>query len=190
MNLPRNRSRKTHRRKNNWMGHKLIYFGIGSNIENREDHICEAIDSLRSFCSGIKCSSLYETLPLYIENQPKFLNCVTSGLTNLQPSELLGSIQDIEKRLGRDRQKAGWKGPRTIDIDILLFGSLVIREKSLTVPHPLMHERRFVLVPLLELDPTIIDPAGGKPYSQYLSNIDSQGIYYYPPKQYSRFSPE
>ena len=172
------------------MGHELIYLGIGSNIENREDYICEAIDSLDSLFSDIKCSSLYETLPLYLANQPKFLNCVTSGLTNLQPAELLGIIHDIEKRLGRDRQKAGWKGPRTIDIDILLFGSRVIREKSLTVPHPLMHQRRFVLVPLLELDATIIDPTAREPYSKYLSNIDSQGIYYYPPKQYSRFNPE
>ena len=112
-----------------------------------------------------------------MENQPDFLNLVVRGTTALSPQSLLSVLASIEAALGRDRSSAGPKGPRTIDIDILLYGTSIIAEPNLIVPHPGMKDRQFVLIPLLELDPEIVDPVSGAPFKDFLAALPPQGIY-------------
>ena len=137
---------------------KTVYLSLGSNVGDREHG-----------CSGMPCgcckapdlrvtrvSSVYETEPQDVKDQPWFLNLVVEAETDLFPMQLLTRIQKIERQLGRKRTVA--KGPRTIDIDILLFGNSVIDSASLVMPHPRMAERRFVLEPLAELAPDLRHP--------------------------------
>lgn len=161
------------------MSNETVYVGVGSNLGNRAEAIEKAARALSHVIKDLKMSTIYETPPMYREDQPPFLNCVFSGTCILEPLELLGKIHEIEHAAGRDRKKAGWMGPRTIDLDILLFGNRVIDEENLTVPHPRMKERAFVLVPLLELDPLLRDPATGEPYSVQAEKLGREGIYYY-----------
>jgi 2-amino-4-hydroxy-6-hydroxymethyldihydropteridine diphosphokinase len=136
----------------------LVYLGIGSNLGSRRENCLEAIRLLEEspFISVIKGSSFYETEPLGYENQPPFINCVIEIETTLEPQRLLKICQDIEVVLARERV-IHW-GPRTIDIDILLYNNQVIDQKDLKIPHPLMHERGFVLIPLSEIVPEAIHP--------------------------------
>jgi len=120
-----------------------------------------------------------------VVDQPPFLNTVVAGLTELDALSLLESIHSIETALGRNRAIERPKGPRPIDIDILLFGSEVISGERLVVPHPRMRLRKFVLVPLLELDPDLVDPAGSIPFADYLARLPPQGIYYFGATRYS-----
>jgi 2-amino-4-hydroxy-6-hydroxymethyldihydropteridine diphosphokinase len=106
-------------------------------------------------------SSIYRSAALYRVDQPDFYNLVLLGNTSLEPLALLAETQELEKSLGRDRAEEVHKGPRTLDIDILFYGSLKLELPSLTIPHPGLRERAFVLVPLLELDEGIADPADG-----------------------------
>ncbi|MCE5255477.1 MAG: 2-amino-4-hydroxy-6-hydroxymethyldihydropteridine diphosphokinase, partial [Spirochaetaceae bacterium] len=122
-------------------------------------------------------SSLWRSKARYVEDQPDFINAVVRGRTELPPRDLLHFVNRIEEELGRDRQAVVNKGPRTIDIDILLYGNKIIADSSLVVPHPGMRERKFVLLPLLNLDPCIVDPVSGKLFSDYFSMLPVQGIY-------------
>jgi 2-amino-4-hydroxy-6-hydroxymethyldihydropteridine diphosphokinase len=124
-----------------------------------------------------RVSSVYETTPLYLEDQPRFLNIAVGALCALPPEELLREATSIEARMGRDRRRSVEKGPRIIDIDILLHGELVVRRPELQIPHPGMYERQFVLIPLLELDPQASDPVSGKPFSEILAGLKDQGVY-------------
>jgi len=110
-----------------------------------------AIDRLRAFGEVVAVSSFYETEPVEFTAQPWFLNCAVTLNTDATPKQLLTVIVDIEQQLGRRR--AQQKGPRTIDIDILLFGDQIVDDPGLTIPHPALHERRFVLEPLVEIAP-------------------------------------
>src|SRR5262249_14750565 len=101
-------------------------------------------------------SSFYETEPVGVIAQPWFLNCAAKLDTEKMPRQLLGGVLDLEQKMGRRRQQQ--KGPRTIDIDILLFGNSIIETKGLTIPHPALHERRFVLDPLAEIAPDVRPP--------------------------------
>jgi len=128
-----------------------VYLGLGSNIGDRCRHLHEAVLLLQEH-HDIKVeatSSLYETDPVGYTEQDKFLNLVIKVSTNLKPDELLQTMQNIEHRLGRTRE-IHW-GPRTIDLDILLYNQENIETESLVVPHPRMFERAFVLIPLLEV---------------------------------------
>jgi 2-amino-4-hydroxy-6-hydroxymethyldihydropteridine diphosphokinase len=116
-------------------------------------------------------SYLYETQPLYYENQPWFLNAVVSGSTGVSPFRLLDAAHTIEYKAGRRREKEEPKGPRVLDIDILLYDMVIIRSERLTIPHGLMEERRFVLAPLLELAPHIRNPLTGVPYSKIAERL-------------------
>ncbi len=109
--------------------------------------------------------------------QPKFLNAVFKGYCSLSPEELLAEIHKIEEKLGRDREKAGFKGPRPLDIDILLFGSSILTTDQLTIPHPGIKERLFVLHPLTEIDCNLKDPETEEKYSDIMESLEKDGIY-------------
>ncbi len=133
-----------------------VYLSLGSNIGDRAENLNAAIDRLRSVGEIVQVSSFYETEPVEFAAQAWFLNCVIALDTEKTPQELLASILDIEQQMGRRRAQK--KGPRVIDIDILLFGNLIVDEPGLTIPHPAMHERRFVLEPLAEIAPDVRHP--------------------------------
>jgi 2-amino-4-hydroxy-6-hydroxymethyldihydropteridine diphosphokinase len=136
---------------------KTVYISLGSNIGDREANLAEAVRRLAALGTVTCVSSLYETEPVEFLNQPWFLNCVVELETEKMPRSLLSSMLEIERAMGRRRTVA--KGPRTIDLDLLLFGSSVVETPNLTVPHLAMHERRFVLEPLAEIAPEVRHPA-------------------------------
>ncbi|MEI6131628.1 MAG: 2-amino-4-hydroxy-6-hydroxymethyldihydropteridine diphosphokinase [Bacillota bacterium] len=127
------------------------FLSIGSNMGDRQVNIASAVEKISKIkdIKLIKQSPLYETAPVGFEQQPKFLNCVVKIATNLDPLKLLENLHEIEIQLGRKRIE--YWGSRTMDIDILLCGDRIIREAKLKVPHPLMYERGFVMVPLLDV---------------------------------------
>lgn len=129
--------------------HKLVYLSLGSNVGDRAANLNAAIARLGAFGEVAGVSSFYETEPVEFAAQPWFLNCAVKLDTEKMPKQLLAGILDIEQGMGRRRLQKN--GPRIIDIDILLFGSSIIDTRGLTVPHPAMHQRRFVLEPLAEI---------------------------------------
>jgi 2-amino-4-hydroxy-6-hydroxymethyldihydropteridine diphosphokinase len=139
----------------------VCYLGIGSNLGQPAEQCREAVERIAS-ASGItllRCSSLYRTEPVGEKNQDDFVNAVAEVRTVLSPRLLLQALLQIEKEMGRVRA-THW-GPRIIDLDILLFGQEVVQEDDLIIPHPELHRRRFVLVPLCELASYVIHPAFG-----------------------------
>jgi 2-amino-4-hydroxy-6-hydroxymethyldihydropteridine diphosphokinase len=136
--------------------HKVVYLSLGSNLGDREGNLRTAIEKLKEIGNPVAVSSFYETEPVEVQSQPWFLNCAVKLDTEKMPRQLIAAILALEQEMGRQRKQQ--KGPRTIDIDILLFGSSVIEIPSLTVPHPRMHERRFVLEPLAEIAPDARHP--------------------------------
>jgi 2-amino-4-hydroxy-6-hydroxymethyldihydropteridine diphosphokinase len=135
-----------------------IYLSLGSNIGDRAANIARAVSALAQHGLRVtRQSSLYETEPVDFREQDWFLNCVVEAQTELGPAELMDALLQIERSLGRHRLVP--KGPRLIDIDILLFGSSIVRAPELEVPHPRMAERRFVLVPFNEIAPEALHPA-------------------------------
>lgn len=133
-----------------------VYLSLGSNVGDRASNLNTAIDRLRAHGEVVAISSFYETEPVEFTAQPWFLNCAIALDTDNAPKQLLAGILDIEHQLGRQRTQN--KGPRIIDIDILLFGNSIVEEPGLTIPHPAMHERRFVLEPLAEIAPDVRHP--------------------------------
>ena len=136
---------------------KTVYLSLGSNLGDRKANLEAAISGLRKLGEVRAISAFYETEPMELTAQPWFLNCALALETELMPKQLLKAILAIEQRMGRRRIQP--KGPRTIDIDIVLFGSSLISTKGLTVPHPAMHQRRFVLEPLAEIAAEVRHPA-------------------------------
>jgi 2-amino-4-hydroxy-6-hydroxymethyldihydropteridine diphosphokinase len=139
------------------------FVGLGSNLGDPEELIASALELLAGE-EGIEVlavSSLRETDPVGFENQPRFLNGAAELATELAPWELLERLLAIERRLGRIRGEGPRFGPRTIDLDLLLYGEETLQEPGLTLPHPRLHERRFVLEPLAELDPALEVPGRG-----------------------------
>lgn len=135
----------------------VAYIGIGSNLGNRQENCLRAIELLEK--SGIlvtKRSLMYETEPWGKKDQPRFINMAIEIETFLEPRELLKTIKDVEGEMGR-KDSFKW-GPRVVDLDILLFDSIIVKEDDLEIPHPLMHERDFVLRPLCEIAPERIHP--------------------------------
>ncbi len=165
----------------------VVYIGIGGNLGDTESFIGEALLSLDLLLGNLKCSSFYKTEPRDYYDQGIFLNVVVRGETEISPFELLKATQSIEMGGGRVRDKKIPKGPRTIDLDLLLYGNELINEKQLIIPHPSMTERRFVLIPLLELSPNLVNPVDGKNYSGYLKEIEKQGVYSSSLKVYNNF---
>jgi 2-amino-4-hydroxy-6-hydroxymethyldihydropteridine diphosphokinase len=139
------------------------FVGLGSNLGDPEELIASALELLAGE-EGIEVlavSSLRETDPVGFEDQPRFLNGAAELATELAPRELLERLLAIERRLGRIRGEGPRFGPRTIDLDLLLYGEETVQEPGLTLPHPRLHERRFVLEPLAELDPALEVPGRG-----------------------------
>ena len=153
---------------------KTIYLGLGSNIGNREQTLQAAVDRLRAPDLIVKrVSSVYETEPVYLKEQRHFLNAVVEGETELFPMSLLARIQKIELALGR-RRTGPPNGPRVIDIDILFYGSAVVTSGKLQIPHPRLHERRFVMAPMEELSPDFRHPRLHKTMRQLLGSVEGQ----------------
>ncbi len=130
-----------------------MYLSLGSNLGDRETNLRQAIAALGALGTVTAVSSFYETEPVEVRAQPWFLNCAVGMETELMPKQFLARLQAIEQQLGRRRLQP--KGPRTIDVDILLFGNSVVDNPALIIPHPAMHERRFVLEPLAEIAPEV-----------------------------------
>lgn len=156
----------------------MVYLGLGTNVGEREANLNQALARLAAEgIAVLRQSSLYETAPRDVLDQPWFLNMVIECETRCFPMQLLARLQRIEKEMGRDRsRRAVPRGPRLIDLDILLYNNALIRTARLTVPHPRMLQRRFVLEPLLELAPDIRDPSTGQPFAKALAAVRDQKI--------------
>ncbi len=139
------------------------FVGLGANLGRREETMLRAVELLAAEdgVEVVALSSFRETDPVGVEDQPRFLNASALLETTLGPRELLDVLLRIERELGRVRDGTRW-GPRVIDLDLLAYGSEVVDEPGLRVPHPRVHERRFALEPLVELDPDLELPGRGK----------------------------
>ena len=154
---------------------KTVYLGLGSNVGDRERNLAAALAQLAGpALRVVRVSSTYETEPVDYTDQRWFLNLVVEAETELFPMQLLARIVKIERALGRVRTVP--KGPRTLDIDILLYGRAVVRSARLEIPHPRMGERRFVLAPLAELAPGLRHPLTRKTIREMLDAAPAQVV--------------
>ncbi len=159
------------------MNEKTVYLALGSNMGEREDRLSQALAALEREELVITArSSIYETEPQDMLNQPWFLNMVVEAHTRALPLRLMNTLLRIEHEIGRVRQAAMQRGPRPIDLDILLFGNAVIDMPQLTVPHPRMLQRRFVLEPLLEIAPKLRHPVTREALQSYLPATLNQQV--------------
>ena len=148
----------------------VAYLSLGSNIEDREANLRAAIARLNEFGDVTAVSGLYETEPVEVVDQPWFINCAVALATDLSAEELLAGVLTIERSMGRERTRP--KGPRNIDIDILLFGDAVVDSPALTIPHPGLATRQFVLAPLSETAPEAVHPITLKSVRQMRDQIE------------------
>ncbi|MFH0777018.1 MAG: 2-amino-4-hydroxy-6-hydroxymethyldihydropteridine diphosphokinase [Candidatus Eisenbacteria bacterium] len=148
-----------------------VFVGIGSNLGEKERNIRRAVDELSAmpFTKLITVSSLYDSEPVGDVEQPGFVNAVALIESDLPPARLLWNLMLIEKRMGRVRT-VRW-GPRPIDLDILLYGKSLIEEHGLSIPHPEMEKRAFVLIPLLEIEPDLVHPRTKEPMKKLLRKL-------------------
>ena len=151
-----------------------VYLGLGANLGDRQQTLCAARDRLSTVMDVVRCSSLYETQPWGVTDQPPFLNAVCYGRTALAPDDLLAALKVLEQQLGRVASTR-W-GPRAIDLDILFFDDLVLTSPNLTIPHPLLHQRPFVLIPLNELAPQLRHPVLGQSISALTQACDTKHV--------------
>jgi 2-amino-4-hydroxy-6-hydroxymethyldihydropteridine diphosphokinase len=150
-----------------------VFLALGSNLGDRMGNLASAVERLSESITIRKVSSVYETEPVYYKEQPLFLNAALSGLTELDPFDLLRFIKGIETELGR--QPSFRNAPRLIDIDILFYGDRIINTLELTIPHPHIAERAFVLVPLAEIAPETVHPVIRKKVKNLLLVVDGLG---------------
>jgi 2-amino-4-hydroxy-6-hydroxymethyldihydropteridine diphosphokinase len=133
-----------------------VWLGLGSNVGDKRGNIQQALDRIAGACRLLAVSSIYKTEPVGFQDQDWFLNCAVKVATEQRPRALLEWLKSIEQELGRTHRIKN--GPRTIDLDILLYDDLVVDEDGLAIPHPRMHERLFVLAPLREIAPSLLHP--------------------------------
>lgn len=145
------------------------YIALGSNIGDREANIKKAFGFLKEKMKVTKASALYETKPMYVEEQGWFFNCAAKVETELTFRDLLALLKSIEQKLGR--KTVSRNGPRIIDLDILFYGRQIVNENDLRCPHPKISERAFVLVPLAEIAPNFIHPIYKKTITELLSEL-------------------
>lgn len=156
------------------MTSETVFLALGTNLGERAANLDRARQELSKVVEIDRKSSIYETPPWGVTDQPAFLNQVLAGRTMLVPQELLAAVKQIEKDMGRVPSVRF--GPRLIDIDILLYGNTLLNTPELTIPHPRMFERAFVLVPLLEIAPALISPLTHEPVTDILQRLDVSGI--------------
>ncbi|MGO8932571.1 MAG: 2-amino-4-hydroxy-6-hydroxymethyldihydropteridine diphosphokinase [Terracidiphilus sp.] len=153
----------------------LAHIALGANLPSPagppDATLAAVLPFLASNGSITACSSLYSTAPVGIADQPRFLNAVVALSTDLPPRILLEALLSIERHFGRDRSAALPNGPRTLDLDLLLYADLVLSEFDLEIPHPRLARRAFVLIPLVEIAPNAVDPRSGLTASQLLANL-------------------
>jgi len=153
---------------------EVAYLSLGSNLGDRAAHLRAALAQLETAGRLLAVSALYETQPVEVPDQPWFLNCVAAIETGKTPRELLKFALSIEEAMGRLRLRK--KGPRIIDVDVLLFGDRVVEEPGMKIPHPGMHQRRFVLEPLVEIAPEARHPVLGKTARELLAALGATQI--------------
>jgi len=146
-----------------------IFLALGSNVGNKKQNIKKAVKELERHVTAIKVAKLYETQPMYYENQDLFINTVLKGQTLLSPKELLAFVKFTEEELGR--QKRFPNGPREIDIDILFYNNLIYESANLIIPHPRITERAFVLQPFMDLEPDFVHPVLGKTMKELFDEL-------------------
>ena len=153
-----------------------VFLGLGSNLGDKTNNIREALGLIVK--SGeiklVDVSSLYETVPVGVTNQPEFINCAARVETDLDPHSLLNTLQAIELAMGRKPNTH--LRPRPIDIDILLYDDIDLESLELVIPHSRLKSRRFALEPLLEIEPEASDPVSGKPLKEFLEDVASQKV--------------
>jgi len=152
----------------------LVYIALGSNLGDRAANLAKAREMLGNDIQVLKCSSLYQTAPWGYSKQDDFYNQVLECETELSPMRLLRRLKRFEKRMGR--KKTFLNGPRVIDLDILFYDNLIMETRHLVIPHPRMHERAFVLVPLAEICPGLVHPVFGKNMAELLAMVDQTGV--------------
>lgn len=148
---------------------------LGSNLPSifgdPNANLREAVRRLGALGSVLRVSSFYDTEPVGYQDQPRFINAAALVETDLPPLELLRALLEIERAMGRDRSMSISKGPRVIDLDLLLYGDVALESEELTLPHPAMHERRFVLEPLTEILPETVHPVLRKTMRELLAKL-------------------
>jgi 2-amino-4-hydroxy-6-hydroxymethyldihydropteridine diphosphokinase len=149
-----------------------VAIALGSNLGDRERYLRDAVEALRAFISNLRVSSFHETAPVGVGDQPAFLNGVVVGETSLDARALLTRLLEIEQQFGRERPYAG--APRTLDLDLILYGDAVLDEPGLIVPHPRFRERAFVLEPLAESAGEWRDPTTGSRVAQLLDQVQER----------------
>lgn len=148
----------------------IVYISIGSNLGDRKENCRKAIKLLKENGIAVKRhSSMYETEPWGVKDQPKFINMAIEAGTDKKPGEILRVLKEIEKEIGRTETVK--LGPRVIDLDILFYDDLILKTQDLEIPHPLLHEREFVLKPLCEIAPNKKHPVTGKTVKEMLENL-------------------
>lgn len=156
-----------------------VFVALGSNLDDPVLHVQRALREIDELpeTALMKISSLYETAPEGLEDQPPFVNAVAQVATTLSPDDVLARLHAIEAQHGRLRNSDNEvrNGPRTLDLDILIFDELQLSARGLTIPHPRMHERAFVLVPLVEIAPDVVVPGRGIA-KQLLAALDTAGV--------------
>jgi 2-amino-4-hydroxy-6-hydroxymethyldihydropteridine diphosphokinase len=156
---------------------KLVAIALGSNLASpfgdRAANLWEAVERVRELGAVKAVSSSYETEPVGYLDQPRFLNAALLLETSLEPAELMRALLEVEQTMGRERVGAIAKGPRVIDLDMLLYGQVVMNTTELTLPHPEMMERRFVLEPLAEIAPGMVHPVLGLTVREMLAHVGS-----------------
>jgi len=146
----------------------VVYLGLGSNIGDKKRNITNALCLISEICEVKKKSRMYLTEPIGNIEQDWFLNCVVEIETEIEPKQLLSCFKSIERKLGRAKNVKN--GPRIIDIDILFYGNKIVTTKNLVIPHPLLHERLFVLQPMIDLNPDFIHPVLKKSIQELYKN--------------------
>jgi len=155
----------------------IVYLALGTNIGDRPANLRAAIKALSSEIKVVTESKIYETPPWGYENQPAFLNMAVKCETVLEPESLLKRLKQLEVQLGRE-QSFHW-GPRLIDIDILFYDDLILKSEPLSIPHPRLHERGFVLAPLADIAPDFVHPVLKKTIKELLTGVDVNNIHPY-----------
>ena len=151
------------------------YIALGSNLGDRAQTLSRAVVQLGRLGRVVARSSVYETEPVGYQEQPAFLNAVVALETGLEPLDLLRALLRIEVEMGRDRSQGTPKGPRTLDLDLLLMGDRIVEDKELTLPHPALTQRRFVMAPLAEIAPQLRHPLGGQSIAELLAQLPEEG---------------